>query len=282
MKRLVITATPLIDRWSISSRRDRAAWPPSPDTLFSALVAAAASLGNACHPALYWLEQQGTPNIEADVSPPVVEAVRSYCPVADRTVWDRGSRQARFHNSIGSPKPVSWSWGLTDTAHLEALQAIVREVTYIGSSRGPVLVQVSTTETQLSPSALIPMNEGRLRIRGLYAGRLDELEAAFQRGERPRPTLEVSYGYLDDIKIKSLWDQMIPLRRSRGPNLHIGYCVPVAEALRQAIMTYLPDGASGSLTGHDGWDCCCLQGLVTPNMIFCCKHLASGWLAGRL
>ncbi len=79
MKRLVITATPLIDRGSISSRRDRAAWPPSPDTLFSALVAAAASLGNACHPALYWLEQQGNPNIEADVSPPVL---RLYDPTA--------------------------------------------------------------------------------------------------------------------------------------------------------------------------------------------------------
>ena len=77
-------------------RRERASWPPSPDTLFSALVAAAASLGNACHPALYWLERQGNPNIEADASPPMVEAVRVYCPVADRPIWDAGSRQARF------------------------------------------------------------------------------------------------------------------------------------------------------------------------------------------
>ena len=47
MTRLVITASPLLDRWAITSsvRRDRITWPPSPDTLFSALVAAAASLG---------------------------------------------------------------------------------------------------------------------------------------------------------------------------------------------------------------------------------------------
>ena len=250
MKRLVITATPLIDRWSISGRRERASWPPSPDTLFSALVAAAASLGQACHPALYWLERQGNPNIEADENPPVVEAIRAYCPVADRTIWDAGSRQARFHNSVGSPRPVSWSWGITDCSQVEALQAIAREVTYIGSSRGPVLVHVSTAETPLSPSTLVPRHGGSLRIRGLYPGRLDELEGAFQRSERPKPTLEVAYGYLADIEIKPLWEQMIPSRRSRGPNLHVGHCVPVAEALRQAIMNHLPDGAAGSLTGH--------------------------------
>jgi len=111
MKRLVITATPLIDRWSISSRRALASWPPSPDTLFSALVAAAASLGNPCHPALYWLERQGNPNIEADASPPMVESVRAYCPVADRTMWDAKSRQARFHNSVGTPKLVLEHYG---------------------------------------------------------------------------------------------------------------------------------------------------------------------------
>jgi CRISPR-associated endonuclease/helicase Cas3 len=251
VKRVVITATPLIDRWSISGRRDRVSWPPSPDTLFSALVAAAASLGNACHPALYWLEEQGTPNIEADASPPMVESVHAYCPVADRAMWDSKSRQARFHNSIGSPKPVSWSWSITDTSQLEALQAIAREVTYVGSSRGPVLVHFSMAETPLASSALIPMNGGRFRIRGIYPGRLDELEAAFQRGERPKPTIEVPYGCLADLEIKSPWEQMIPLRRSRGPNLHVGRCVPVAEALRQALMSYLPDRASGSLTGHD-------------------------------
>ena len=47
--RLIITATPLTGRWSVTShtRRDRPAWPPSPDTLFSALVASSASQGNA-------------------------------------------------------------------------------------------------------------------------------------------------------------------------------------------------------------------------------------------
>jgi CRISPR-associated protein Csb2 len=219
--------------------------------LFSALVAAAASLGNACHPALYWLESLGNPSIEAEQNPPKVEAVRAYCPVADRPMWQPGSKQARYHNSVGAPGPVSWSWNTADASQLEMLQAIAREVTYIGSSRGPVLVNVSITENPLAASALVPIKEGRLRIRGLHPGRLDDLEAAFQRGERPRPALEVAYGALGEIRIRSPWEQMIPLRRTHGPNLHVGHAVPVAEAVRQAIMSHVPDGASGSLTGHD-------------------------------
>ena len=143
MTRLVIQASPLIDRWSVTSatRRDRVQWPPSPDTLFSALVAAAASLGEACHPALGWLETLGNPVIEADPSPPRVEAIAAFCPVADRTPWDKGARQARSINSIGTPGVVAWSWSITTAEHLADLQRIVQEVTYIGSSRGPVLAR---------------------------------------------------------------------------------------------------------------------------------------------
>jgi CRISPR-associated protein Csb2 len=174
MLRLVITASPLTDRWSVTSatRRDRVQWPPSPDTLFSALVAAAASLGDACHPALRWLETLGNPIIEADTSPPYVEAIVTFCPVADRTEWDKGARQARLHNSIGTAGPVACSWTVSTTEHLAELQRIVREVAYIGSSRGPVIATVSVTEAPLSADAWVPSVHGMERIRGLYAGQV--------------------------------------------------------------------------------------------------------------
>src|SRR5262245_27682635 len=180
MTRLVIEASPLIDRWSVTSatRRDRVQWPPSPDTLFSALVAAAASLGDPCHPALRWLETLGNPIIEADTNPPHVEAIVTFCPVADRTEWDKGARQGRLHNSIGYAGPVAWSWPVSTTEHLAELQRIVREVTYIGSSRGPVIATAFITEAPLSADAWAPNVHGMERIRGLYPGRLDELEAA--------------------------------------------------------------------------------------------------------
>jgi CRISPR-associated protein Csb2 len=265
MMRLVIQASPLIDRWSVTSatRRDRIQWPPSPDTLFSALVAAAASLGQACHPALRWLETLGNPVIEADPNPPRVEATVSFCPVADRTPWDKGARQARSHNSIGSPGVVAWSWPITTAEHLADLQRIAQEVTYIGSSRGPVVARAFLTEAEPSSRALVPHDQGMERIRGLYPGRLDELEAAYQRGERPRPTHTVRYARLSEAHLVSPWAQLIPLRRAKGQPLHVAQCVPVAEAVRQAIMRHLPDAAPSALTGHGG-----------DGALLCDRHLA--------
>src|SRR5689334_21930009 len=133
MKRIVISASPLLDRWSVTAAntRARSAWPPSPDTLFSALVSSAASLGNARHPALYWLEGLGNPAIVADVHAPRVEGIKIYDPVGDRTEWEGKHRQPREHNSIGHPGPVSWSWEAPDEGFLAPLQEISHNVTYI-------------------------------------------------------------------------------------------------------------------------------------------------------
>jgi CRISPR-associated protein Csb2 len=253
LNRLVITATPLLERWSLTSsgRRDRSTWPPSPDTLFSALVAAAASLGQACHPALYWLESLGSPAIEATDNPPRANGLETFCPVADRTIWDRGSRQARWHNGIGDPSPVSWSWPIDRSEYVPSLQAIAREVTYIGSSRGPVLVRAYESTAATSNAALVPDRLGQMRIRGIYPGRLDELEAAFQRGERPRPTQAVGYARRNERRVGATWDQMIPLRRVTGQALDLAYSVPITEAVRLAVSRHLPDAAPGLLTGHD-------------------------------
>ena len=253
MTRLRITAGSLSGRWSITSatRRDRAAWPPSPDTLFSALVAAAASLGDARHPALYWLETLGNPAIEADLEPPLVEGVVNFSPVADRTPWEKGARQGRWHNSVGHPGPVAWSWPIDTDEHVEAIGRIAREVTYIGSSRAPVLATAQASASPLPRDALVPSEaHATHRLRGIYPGRLDELEAAFQGGRRPRPTGAVGYAPAADVPLRSPWGQMIPLRRVVGQRLGISASVPIAEAVRLALTRHLPDGAPGVLTGH--------------------------------
>ena len=253
MSRLAITASPLIERWSVTAtaRRDRAEWPPSPDTLFSALVAAAASLGNACHPALYWLETLGNPAIDATIDPHRTEGIVHFSPVADRVMWDGRSRQARWHNSIGDPSPVAWLWPIDTTEHVAAIQTIAREVTYIGSSRAPVLATAHVTTNAPGPGALVPDASGSHRIRGLYPGRLDELESAFQQGRRPRPTQPVGYAKAGEQHLQPIWGQMIPLRRKEGPRLHVAQSVPITEAARRALTAHLPDGASGMLTGHE-------------------------------
>lgn len=249
--RLVISAAPLIDRWSITAhnRRDLPAWPPSPDTMFSALVASAASQGNACDPSLYWLESLGNPAIEAELDVGGHSRL-AYDPVADYHRWDKKSdRKARPHNSIGAGT-VSWSWDVDHVPDLPAIERIAEGVTYIGSSRGPVMARAYVTPEPLPKGALVPtMGRATHRIRGLYRGRLDELERAFQGGQRPRPTLEVGYVEHGRERIVSPWERMIPLRADRLA-LSVRHAVPVAEALRAAIMRNLPDGAPGVLTGH--------------------------------
>jgi CRISPR-associated protein Csb2 len=253
MTRLVISASPLLDRWSVtaSDSRGRSSWPPSPDTLFSALVASAASLGNARHPALYWLEGLGNPAIETDLGAPRVDGVKTYDPVADRTLWEPKSRQPREHNSVGHPGPVAWSWETDAKEHLPSLQKIAQNVTYIGSSRGPVIANASISERALVRGALVPgLGRRKYLIRGIYPGRLDELETAFQCSERPRPTQEVGYTVIGEQQLARRWEQVIPLNRVTGQALHIGHAVPLAEALRNAITQCIPNGAPGTLTGH--------------------------------
>ena len=253
MTRLIITASPLLDRWSVTAanNRGRSAWPPSPDTLFSALVASAASLGNACHPTLYWLETLGNPAIETDLNAPRVDGVQTFDPVADRNMWQDRSRQARQHNSIGHPGPVSWSWEVNNTEHLSSLQEIVRNVTYIGSSRAPVITNTSVSRAALAEGALVPgRGVGQRRIRGIFRGRLDELEQAYQRGGRPHPSQEVGYIIHGEEQIAPRWETIIPLKRVTGEALHVSHSVPISEALRHAITRYIPDGGPGTLTGH--------------------------------
>ena len=253
MTRLRITASSLGGRWSITSatRRDYVTWPPSPDTLFCALTAAAASLGNARHPALYWLETLGNPAIEADPEPPFVQGIMHFSPVADRSPWEKGGRQGRWHNSVGHSGPVVWSWPIDTIEHVEALQAITREITYIGSSRAAVLASAKLSASPLPQDALVPSDvHGTHRLRGIYPGRLDELEAAFQRGRRPPPTGTVGYAAAVEQSVRSCWGQMIPLRRVVGQRLNIAHSVPIAEAVRLALTRHLPDGAPGMLTGH--------------------------------
>ena len=192
----------------------------------------------------------GSPAIEATANPPRLQGIEVFCPVGDRTPWDKGARQARLHNSICDPGPVAWSWHTDEAEWLTELEGIAREITYIGSSRGPVLVRVFVTNEPLGDKTLVPHDDGRYRIRGLYPGRLDELEAAFQRGERPRPTQTIGYARISDKQLVPIWGPMIPLRRRSGQSLHLAYSVPITEAVRQAITRRLGDGAPSVLTGH--------------------------------
>jgi CRISPR-associated protein Csb2 len=268
--RLVIEATPLLGRWSLSDvwRRDRAAWPPSPDTLFSALVAAAAGAGwgEATPPlevtasrhgqALGWLETLGAPEIAAVAAPGRSEGLTWFVPVGDDAGLDHTrSRKARRHNSVGADAAVRWAWRVDPDAaerHLPVLAEIARNVTYLGSSRGPVLAVAKLVEDTAWRPSLVPAAEGGLGLRALHPGRLADLERWFKAGQRPQPGPTQGYAQPKELMLEPAWGDVLVLRRQAGLGLGIGRSVEIAEAARNALLAHLGDGAPDILTGHAG------------------------------
>lgn len=169
-------------------------WPPQPDRIFSALVAAWAGRGESAveQASLEWLEQQPPPTIhasgyEARTAPEVFvppndarssKAPRTYL----RVLPERRPRQPRRFPVARPHDPLMWLvWDVeASTEVLEALEAIARDVTYIGHSASLVRCRFK------SLGHGEPDHPGRRSRDRLYAGRLAELrEAYLEHSVRP-------------------------------------------------------------------------------------------------
>jgi CRISPR-associated protein Csb2 len=87
-------------------------------------------------------------------------------------------------------------------------------------------------------------------LRGVYPGRLADLERWFRAGQRPQPGPTVAYARPEDLAIASSWGDVLVLRKRSGLALSIGRNVDIAEAVRNALLAHLGDGAPEVLTGH--------------------------------
>src|SRR5690606_31905591 len=101
-------------------QRDRAEWPPHPQRLFSALVAAHFELdmGSAAERALRWLETLPPPEIQVDPEPDYRPPLSHWVPVNDevakaekgradfRHVLERRNRQERFFPAVIPEDPI--------------------------------------------------------------------------------------------------------------------------------------------------------------------------------
>ena len=88
---MVAIAIRYLTGWSMathSADRERPEWPPHPDRIFMALVAAHYETdgGDTEREALLWLERRGVPNIWADDANER-NTVKTYVPVNDETTW---------------------------------------------------------------------------------------------------------------------------------------------------------------------------------------------------
>jgi CRISPR-associated protein Csb2 len=166
-------------------------WPPQPDRVFSALVAAWGARGEneteRC--ALEWLEAQRTPDIIASggmartaptvfVPPNDPESQR----VADIAVMPAlRRRQARRFPAFRPADPIVslvWREATPDPATLDALNAIAADTAYVGHS-------ASLTRCRFRDGA--PSQSGAPPERTVYPGRLAELREQFQRIQMAKP-----------------------------------------------------------------------------------------------
>ncbi len=205
---LVIEVEYLTGRAVATDRQSRAEpeWPPHPQRLFSALVAACHECEpDDAHAALKWLESLQPPSLVASRAAKR-ECPESYVPVNDsnaqcvvnrkkRTVKFTGSihagialgrdrKERHFPTVIPDDPVVQFVWNDADPKslqwHLPALRQLTECVAYLGHSTSLVRMAVVDAPRKVN---LCPLTGSRaqsvgenLRLRGITPGRLQLLE----------------------------------------------------------------------------------------------------------
>lgn len=255
--------------------REEPEWPPHPDRVFMALVAAWAESGE--HPehlaALEWLETLDPPALSVPDVASVREPFTSYVPVNDDAspVSKKGpfgamgsipigrNRQPRsFPTVIPEDAKFFLVWGdvtLPDNLR-PALEAVCRLATYLGHSATPVRVWV--TEEQVEPNLVPTPSRATHQLRVFGTGRTNYLRQRFKLGLRPQPSRWQGYApprpKADAGVVAGPFDPgVFVLRQVGGRRFGLESCGIVANAIRCALMTrFNPDHQQSPewLSGH--------------------------------
>lgn len=257
--------------------RERAEWPPHPDRVFMALVAAWGTSDRLPKEAdaLRWLESLGAPELvashEADDETSEVtrrEVVTSYVPVNDTELSSRSSkkppsdaqitaglgllpekrlRQARHFPAV-TPKSdcVLLRWPAAEAnGHIISLDRLCRKVTYLGHSSSPVQCWLVTDPATVQPATLVPVpnRAGTLRLRVPATGRFDDLEARFAAGLRPNSSGWAAYApprppMPKTPRVETCFDpRLFVLRQTDGPCYGLASTLLLTRVLRDTVMS---------------------------------------------
>ena len=179
-----------------SPASDAPDWPPQPDRVFSALVAAWAGRGEQSgeRRALEWLEAQDPPALHAGghtartapevFVPPNDQRSSNAAPTYLKIMPSARPRQPRRFPVAWLDDPVmALVWPAAPApALLESLEKLAREVGYLGHSASLVRCRFFT-----SPAPALN-HAGRPARRRIYRGRLQELQRAY-RANPKRPVI---------------------------------------------------------------------------------------------
>lgn len=221
-------------------------WPPQPDRIFSALVAAWASRGQNRHEteAIEWLEVLPPPRILAsEAAPRTVPKV--FVPPndsrSDKKKNARGvfpplrSRQPRRFPATRPHDPVVrlfWDGVVMTDDILAALQRLAGDTAYVGHS-------ASLTRCRfLRADESTRSDETRYAERRIYEGRFAELRRSFDAGRRP--PLGALMSRQAEVKVPSsnvFGDRWLLLEHVGGDMPDLRACALVAKTIRQAVLS---------------------------------------------
>lgn len=174
----------------VAANHDKTAveWPPQPNRIFSALVASWGARGERAEEraALEWLERQDAPRIVAgDATARTIATV--FVPPNDfktsasnlDVLPSRRQHQARtFPSAHLADSVVRYVWPESPNDRmLTTLDGIARDTSYVGHSTSVTRCRFLAGDYDLA-SARAPR-------RGVYNGRLAELERLYNKGQRP-------------------------------------------------------------------------------------------------
>lgn len=264
----------VIGEWDSREAMGRARepeWPPHPDRLFMALVAAWGEAGEDPdqRAGLEWLETLGPPALAVPLNKSKRTPFTSYVPVNDDSspMGKKGpfgamgslpigrNRQPRQFPAVVPESPrLFLRWEVDIPANLRpALDQLCGLVTYLGHSASPVRVWV----TDESPdSNLLPDDDrAAFQLRMFSSGRLEYLKNRFDAGLRPQPSLWQGYALRESGDNENVLDGpfdpgLIVMRQIDGRKFPLESCGMIADAIRLTLLSRHGDNPPEWLSGH--------------------------------
>lgn len=249
-------------------------WPPQPDRVFSALVAAWGARGElaAEREALEWLERQDPPAIHAAPASPRIaptvfvppnDARRSQTPNTYLRVLPdrRGRRPRRFPaarpeipSRTGATDPsvsLIFAWPVDpDQRFLPALESLARDTPYIGHSASLTRCQFLCGDAEDLPFDPVPPK------RRVYPGRLAELVRAYDANPiRPSIRSGASVSVPEPVPPARRAPGWLVLEALTDRPLDLRAAAPICRLLRDVLMSgYARNGSGQSIpelvSGH--------------------------------
>lgn len=225
---------------------DQPDWPPQPDRIFSALVAAWAARGERAEEAaaLQWLEAQPVPRLLAS-DHAVRHAPVSFVPPNDAQTGKSGDRKvmpafrARQPRRFPAARPhdptlhLFWPDACPDAATMRALQGVAGDTAYIGHS-----ASLTRCHFRHVPAVDVPENAGWPRRR-IYPGRFTELRQRFDSKQRPLRGFDVlpPPAKPEPVAASPFAERWLILDHVDGTMPDIRAAALVAKAIRDTLMS---------------------------------------------